>query len=234
MFSGGGAPWIRTELTMPFRDRIDAGRQLAAKLSAYANRGDIVVIGLPRGGVPVALEVARALRAPLDVLLVRRIATPADRDVTIGAVAPGGVRVLDDDLIHAIGLSERVVQREVERAETDIAVRERIYANYHRTPDLSGRTVIIVDDGIATGASMTAAVRVIESRRPAAIVIAVPVASIATCARLAPHVRETVYCYIRDPVYSVGLWYENYPPVSDDDARRFLERAANEGLAATS
>jgi predicted phosphoribosyltransferase len=216
---------------MAFRDRADAGRQLAAKLSHYANRDDVIVIALPRGGVPVGFEVARALGAPLDVLLVRRLATPANHDVTIGAVAAGGVRILDEALIGAVGLSERVVESEVARAEAEVATREQIYQSHRRIHDLTRRTVILVDDGIATGASMSGAVTVVESRHPAGIVVAVPVASFAACANLSPRVREFVYCFIRDPVYSVGLWYANYQPVSDDDACRLLKRAAAEERA---
>jgi putative phosphoribosyl transferase len=207
---------------MSFRDRKDAGQQLAAKLGAYAGRTDVVVIALPRGGVPVADEVAKALRAPLDIVVVRRLPAPSNHDVTIGAVAGGGIRVIDESLVRALCLSDPLVEEMVKREEREIERRENIYHEHHQSFDLTGRTVILVDDGIATGASMHAAVAVIETRHPAAIVVAVPVASFATCAKLARRIRESVYCFIRDPVYSVSLWYESYPPISDDDACRIL------------
>lgn len=210
---------------MPFRDRADAGRQLASRLTAYAGREDVTLLALPRGGVPVGLEIAERLRVPLDVLIARRIVAPLEDHITLGAVASGGVRVIDEELCRALGVSDRTVQWLADSAAGEVAHLERVYHGCHRAPDLRDRTLIVVDDGIATGASMRAAVTAVEQGRPSAIVIAVPVASYAAYAELSRRAREFVYCYIRDPVYSVGLWYENYAPVTEQDVCRLLREA---------
>jgi len=210
---------------MPFRDRTDAGRQLAAKLTRYAGRPDVIVLALPRGGIPVAYEVATALGAPLDVLVVARLLAFYDHDVTIGAVAGGEIRVIDEELCNALNLSPSQVVGLAERAQAEVERRQRLYRDCQPPLEVRDRIVILVDDGMATGASMRAAVVAVQERRPAATVVAVPVAAYATCAEIASRVGEIVYCFIRDPVYSVGLWYESYPPVSDEDACRLLREA---------
>lgn len=220
-----------TEKSMPFRDRADAGRQLAARLNVYAGRKDVTIVALPRGGVPVGLEVAKILQAPLDVLIARRIVVPSDYNVTIGAVASGGVQVVDEELCRALVISEDAVRRLVAREAVEVERLESLYYGCHRAPDVRNRTLILVDDGMVTGASMRAAVTAVEQGRPAAIVVAVPIASHAACAELGRRVREFVYCYIRDPVYSVGLWYESYPPVSEQDVCRLLGKSLDPGGA---
>ncbi|WP_437283377.1 phosphoribosyltransferase family protein [Sorangium sp. So ce375] len=207
---------------MPFRDRADAGRQLASRLTAYAGREDVTLLALPRGGVPVGFEIAKLLRVPLDVLIARRIVAPNNDHMTIGAVASGGVRVVDDELCRALGVSDRTVQRLADVEAREVERLERVYYGCHRAPDIRDRTLLLVDDGVATGASMRAAVTAVEQGGPAGIVIAVPVASYAAYAQLSGRAREFVYCYIRDPVYSVGLWYEDYSPVSEQDVCRLL------------
>jgi putative phosphoribosyl transferase len=215
---------------MPLHDRADAGRQLADKLQAYAGRADVVVLALPRGGVPVAYEVAAALRAPLDVLVVRRLTAFWNHELTIGAVAGGGTVVVDEDLCRALSMPPEVVRDVEKKEQTEVERRHRLYRGAcGEALELSGRTVILVDDGVATGASMSAAVAAVAKRRPAAIVVAVPVASYATCAAIAGKVRVIVYLFIRDPVYAVGLWYETYPPVSDTEACELLKRAHASG-----
>lgn len=216
---------------MPFRDRADAGRQLAARLTAYAGREDVIVLALPRGGVPVGLEIAKALRLPLDVLIARRIVAPVNHHMTVGAVASGGVRVVDEALCRALGVSDRTVQWIVDAEAAEVDRLERVYYGCHRAPVIEGRTVILVDDGVATGASLRAAVTAAEQGRPAAIVVAVPVASHAVVAELSRRVREFVYCYVRDPVYSVGLWYESYTPVSEQEVCRLLKEAHDRGAS---
>lgn len=211
---------------MPFRDRAEAGRQLAAKLMPYAGRPDVTVLALPRGGVPLGYEVAAALRAPLDVLVVRRLTTPSNHDITIGAVAGGGICVVDEELCRALNVPREAVREISAREQAEVERRQRLYRACQRALDLRDRTVIVVDDGMQSGASMRAAVLAVAERRPAAIVVAVPVASYATCAEIAPRVKEIVYCFIRDPVYAVSLWYETYTPVSDEDACRLLQRAS--------
>ncbi|WP_437841572.1 phosphoribosyltransferase [Sorangium sp. So ce1153] len=207
---------------MPFRDRADAGRQLASRLTAYAGREDVTLLALPRGGVLVGFEVAKLLRVPLDVLIARRIVAPVNNYMTIGAVASGGIRFVDEELCRALGLSDRTVQWIAETEAGEVDRLERVYYGCHRAPDIRDRTILLVDDGVATGASMRAAVTAVEQGRPAGIVIAVPVASYAAYAELSRRVREFVYCYIRDPVYSAGLWYEDYAPVSEQEVCRLL------------
>ncbi|WP_437775994.1 phosphoribosyltransferase [Sorangium sp. So ce1097] len=207
---------------MPFRDRADAGRQLASRLTAYAGREDATVLALPRGGVLVGFEIARLLRVPLDVLIARRIVAPGNDRMTIGAVASGGVRVVDEELCRALGLSDKTVQWLADVEAREVERLERVYYGCHRAPEIRDRTLLLVDDGTATGASMRAAVTAVEQGRPAGIVIAVPVASYAAYAELSRRAREFVYCYIRDPVYSIGLWYEDYAPVSEQDVCRLL------------
>jgi len=217
---------------VPFRDRIEAGRRLAEKLAGYANRPDVLVLALPRGGVPVAAEVARALNAPLDVFLVRKLGLPGQEEFAMGAVATGGVRVLNEPLIHAFGISDAVVERVVAREEQELARRERLYRGDRPPADVRGRTVILVDDGLATGATMLAAIKALRQQQPARIVVAVPTAAPETCDALRAEVDDVVCAVTPEPFYSVGLWYEDFSQTTDDEVRALLERSRQEGRAA--
>ena len=173
-----------------FRDRDDAGCKLAKQLRKYANRSDVTVLGIPRGGVPVAFEVANALHAPLDVFLSRKLGVPGQEELAFGAIATGGVRVLDHDLIEAVGISEETIQRITDEVHKELERRERVYRGGRPPLKVEGQIVILVDDGIATGSSMQAAVRALRQMKPARIVVAVPVAPPSTCIRLREEVRR--------------------------------------------
>lgn len=218
---------------MAFRDRAAAGRELAARLARYSGRSDVIVIALPRGGVPVGAEVARALGAPLDVLVVEKIGAPAGLDGVLGAVAPGGVRVVDRDLAAALDLPDDLVERAFGEADRRVQARERTYRAGKPPLDVAGRTVLLVDDGIATGATIRAAVAAIERMRPGRLVVAVPVGSYAACVELSRRAAESVCIYVRDPVYAVRLWYDEMPTISDEDVVRILAAAAQPAEAAS-
>src|SRR4051794_18326645 len=175
-----------------FRDRSEAGRILAAKLSAYANRPDVLILGLPRGGVPVAFEVARALDAPLDVFLVRKLGVPGYEELAMGAIATGGVVVLNDEAVRGLGIPERTIEAVAARERRELERRERAYRDGRPAPDVQGRTVILVDDGLATGSTMRAAVAALRRQGPARIVVAVPVGAAGTCADLQAEADEVV------------------------------------------
>jgi predicted phosphoribosyltransferase len=211
-----------------FRDRAEAGRALARVLSHYAGRDDVIVLALPRGGVPVAAEVAKELGAPLDVFVVRKLGVPGHEELAMGAIASGGVLVLDDGVLRWLGISEEQVQRALTRELDELRRREAAYRNGRPLPDLKGKTVIIVDDGLATGASMQAAARAVRRHQPARIVIAVPVASRATCDQFRDDVDEVVCAVTPEPFYAVGNWYEDFSQTSDEEVRELLERAPEE------
>jgi predicted phosphoribosyltransferase len=211
-----------------FRDRAEAGRALARVLSHYAGRDDVIVLALPRGGVPVAAEVAKELGAPLDVFVVRKLGVPGHEELAMGAIASGGVLVLDDGVLRWLGISEEQVQRALARELDELRRREAAYRNGRPLPDLKGKTVIIVDDGLATGASMQAAARAVRRHQPARIVIAVPVASRATCDQFRDDVDEVVCAVTPEPFYAVGNWYEDFSQTSDEEVRELLERAPEE------
>ena len=211
---------------VPMRDRYDAGRRLASMLAAYAKRPDVVVLGLPRGGVPVAAEVARALDAPLDVFVVRKLGVPGHEELAMGAVASGGVRVLNAEVVEPLGIPAATIDA-VAAAEGEIlARRERLYRDGRPPPDVRGRTVILVDDGLATGSTMRAAVRALRHQGPARIVVAVPTGSPATCDGLRAEVDEIICAITPQPFHAVGLWYEDFSPTSDEEVRDLLRRAA--------
>jgi putative phosphoribosyl transferase len=211
-----------------FRDRAEAGRALARALSHYAGRDDVIVLALPRGGVPVAAEVAKELGAPLDVFVVRKLGVPGHEELAMGAIASGGVLVLDDGVLRWLGISEEQLQRALTRELDELRRREAAYRNGRPLPDLKGKTVILVDDGLATGASMQAAARAVRRHQPARIVIAVPVASRATCDQFRDDVDEVVCAVTPEPFYAVGNWYEDFSQTSDEEVRELLERAPEE------
>jgi putative phosphoribosyl transferase len=213
-------------MAIPFKDRRDAGRQLAARLGAYAGRPDVLVLGLPRGGVPVAYEVAEALDAPLDVFLVRKLGVPGHEELAMGAIASGGVRVLNEDVLSDLRLPDAAIEAVAAREQQEMARREGLYRDARPAPEVQGRTVILVDDGLATGSTMRAAAVALRQQRPARLVAAVPVAAAATCGTLASVVDEAVCAVEPQPFFAVGLWYEDFSPTGDEEVRRLLARAA--------
>ena len=214
-------------MTLPFRDRRDAGRQLAAKLIAYTNQPDVIVLGLPRGGVPVADEVAEALGAPLDAFLVRKLGVPGHEELAMGAIASGGVRVLNEEVVEPLGIPAAVIDA-VEAAERrELARRERLYRGGQAAPAVRDRTVILVDDGLATGSTMRAAARALRELHPSRLVAAVPVGSMTVCASLRDVVDEVVCAETPEPFFAVGVWYEDFGPTSDAEVQEVLRRAAD-------
>ena len=212
---------------MLFKDRTAAGQVLAKELAAYANRSDVLVLGLPRGGVPVAFEVAKALNAPLDVFLVRKLGVPGQEELAMGALASGGVRVFNEEVVAGLGLSETIINKVAEKEQQELERRERLYRDDRPAPDLHGRTVILVDDGLATGATMRAAVRALQQQQPARLVVGVPVSSPETCQEFQTEVDDIVCARTPRPFYSVGLWYDDFSQTTDDEVRDLLQRAAN-------
>lgn len=208
-----------------FTDRADAGRRLAAQLGHYRDRDDVVVLGLPRGGVPVAYEVARALRAPLDVFVVRKLGAPGREELAMGAIASGGARVLNRRVVDAYGVSEEDVEKVADREAIELARREQAYRGGRAPLSIAGRTVILVDDGLATGASMRAAVAALREHGAEWIVGAVPVSSVETCAQFEYCVDEMVCAHTPEPFFAVGLWYEDFAATTDDEVRRLLKEA---------
>jgi erythromycin esterase-like protein/predicted phosphoribosyltransferase len=217
---------IKRDLNAPglFRDRREAGRLLAAKLSAYANRSDLLVLALPRGGVPVAYEVARALGAPLDVFVVRKLGVPGYEELAMGAVATGGVRVLNHQLVHRLGIPNHLIDSVAAQEEEELARRERLYRGGRPPPDVRGRTVILVDDGLATGATMSAAIEALRQLKPARIVVAVPTASPETCDEMRAKVDDVICAITPEPFHAVGLWYQDFTQTTDEEVRNLLAR----------
>jgi putative phosphoribosyl transferase len=212
---------------MPFfADRADAGRQLAEALNAYANDARVVVLALPRGGVPVGYEVARRLRAPLDVYLVRKLGVPGHEELAMGALASDGTCVVDEDLIESLGIPSEAVDEVVAREVGELARRERVYRDARPQAEVTGKLVVIVDDGLATGATMRAAALSLRGRGPAAIVAAVPVAARRTCASLASVADRVVCVHTPEPFHAVGLYYHDFEQTDDDEVRRLLAQAA--------
>ncbi len=207
---------------LPFQDRTDAGRRLAERLERYSRRSDVLVLALPRGGVAIGAEVARRLGAPLDVILVRKLGVPGHEEFAMGAIASGGVRILSDDVVSALGVSEREVALVAAAEEEELARREHIYRGGRALPEVKGRTIILVDDGLATGATMRAAAAVIRAQSPARLVVAVPVAPSETCAALSREVDEVLCLFTPEPFHSVGSWYEDFRQATDDEVRQML------------
>jgi predicted phosphoribosyltransferase len=211
-----------------FRNRVDAGRRLAAALSHYAGRADVVVLALPRGGVPIAFEVARALDAPLDVFVVRKLGVPGHEEVAMGAIASGGARVVDSALVRELGITERDIQAVADAEQRELERRERRYRGDRPLPDIAGRTAIVVDDGLATGASMRVAVAALRQEHPARIVVAVPIAPPETCDALRRDADDVVCALTPEPFYAVSLWYEDFSETTDDEVHDLLEQARHE------
>jgi predicted phosphoribosyltransferase len=210
---------------MYFRDRREAGRQLARYLAAYANRPDVLVFALPRGGVPVAYEVARALNAPLDVYMVRKLGLPGHEELAMGAVASGGVRVLNRDVVEELDIPQYVIDAVAQKELQELERRERVYRGDRPFPDVRGKTVILVDDGLATGSTMRAAARALRQLGPARLVVAVPTSSRETCDALRNEVDDIVCAITPEPFYAVGLWYDDFSQTTDEEVRELLAAA---------
>jgi putative phosphoribosyl transferase len=208
-----------------FRDRRDAGRRLALELHAYAHRVDLIVLALPRGGVPVGFEVAAALAAPLDVFVVRKLGLPWQDELAMGAIASGGVCILDRDLIRLAQVTDAELARVAAAERVELERRERLYRGDRSLPDVRGKTVILVDDGLATGSTMLAAVEALRIEEPARIVVAVPVASRDTCDAFRDIVDEIVCAETPDPFRAVGLWYADFSQTTDEEVHDLLEHA---------
>lgn len=214
-----------------FRDRVDAGRELAGRLSHLSGR-DTIVLALPRGGVPVGYEVAHALHVPLDVINVRKLGVPWHEELALGAIASGGVRVLNNEVIMAAGVTREDLDNVTQLQQLELERRERLYRGGRPAPVLRGRTVILVDDGIATGATVRAAISVVRAQSPAHLVLAVPVAQASVAAELAREVDELVCVLMPSDLYAIGLWYDSFLQLKDDEVQRILARAAAEPAAA--
>jgi putative phosphoribosyl transferase len=208
-----------------FLDRRDAGQRLARELGAFANRPDVIVLGLPRGGVPVAHEVAEALRVPLDVFVVRKLGMPGHEEHAIGAIASGGVRILDDYAIRYGGVSEDQLRRVTAREQAELERREKAYRGTRSFPDLRGKTVILVDDGLATGSTMRAAVSALRQEGPSRVVVAVPVGASNTCDSLRGLADDVVCAITPEPFYAVGLWYADFSETTDEEIHELLAHA---------
>jgi predicted phosphoribosyltransferase len=210
-----------------FRDRRDAGKQLAEKLKAYTNRPEVLVLALPRGGVPVAFEVAQALHAPLDIFLVRKLGVPGHEELAMGAIASGGVRVLNEEVVHTLGIHEQTIERVAAAEQHTLEERERAYRGERPRPVVRGRTVLLVDDGLATGATMRAAVVALRQQEPKRIVVAVPVAAVDTCEEFRAEVDEIVCAVTPEQFVAVGLWYQDFSQTTDEEVRELLECATH-------
>lgn len=215
-------------MSAPFRDRTDAGRQLAARLSRFAHHPQAVILALPRGGVPVGYEVARELNLPLDVFLVRKLGVPGHEELAMGAIASGGVRVLNDEVIRTLGIPENVVEEAAERERRELERRDLEYRGDRPSPAISGQVCILVDDGLATGSTMRAAVAALRGRDPLRILVAVPVAPPDVCRQLEKLADEVICLDTPEPFYAVGAWYQDFSQTTDEEIRELLSRAARE------
>ena len=209
---------------MLFRDRTEAGRVLADRLAAYANYPDAMVLALPRGGVPVAFEVAEALNLPLDIFVVRKLGLPGHEEFAIGAIASGGARVLNQDLIRQLSLSDEIIEHIVAREQRELERREQTYRGQRPMLDVRDRIVIIVDDGLATGSSMRAAIAALRQKRPTKLIVAVPVGARVTCSELEALADEAICLETPENFNAVGLWYSDFSQITDEEVIDLLAR----------
>jgi len=208
-----------------FRDRTEAGQLLAGPLRRFAGRDDVLVLGLPRGGVPVAYPVAEALRAPLDVFVVRKLGVPGHRELAMGAIATGGVLVRNEEVLRELRISQADFDGVVADEAAELRRREQAYRGHNAAPELRGRVVILVDDGIATGCTMLAAIEAVKRQQPAAVIVAVPAAAEQTCARLKPQSAELVVLIVAEDFQAVGQWYEDFSQTTDAEVACLLQQA---------
>jgi putative phosphoribosyl transferase len=220
--SGASANEIR------FRNRTEAGKLLANKLTQYTNRSDVLVLGIPRGGVPVAVEVATALNAPLDICLVRKLGVPGNQELAMGAIATGGFEVLNEDLLDWLRISGHTIAAVGDRELHELQRRDRIYRGDRPLPNIRARIVIVVDDGLATGATMQAAIGVLKHQQPQRLIIAVPVAPLDTCNELKSEVDEMVCLMTPAQFGGIGLWYEDFAPTTDDEVCELINVLARQ------
>lgn len=215
-------------VTAQFQDRCEAGQFLATKLAQYADDVSLLVLAMPRGGVPVAYEVAKALRVPLDIFLVRKLGVPGYEELSLGVVASGGVRIFNEEVIQRLGISEKVIEATTREKQQEIERREKIYRGSREPVAIAERTVILVDDGLATGACMRAAVHALKTRQPKTIIAAVPIGSADTCNQIQGEADEVICGIMPDPFYAVGAWYSDFMQITDEEINQLLNRAAHE------
>jgi putative phosphoribosyl transferase len=218
---------------MIFADRVQAGSMLAERLKAYANRKDVTVLGIPRGGVPVAFEIAETLGVQLDVFVARKLGVPGQEELAFGAIASGGIRVLDTEIIEAIGISRTSIEEVSARERRELDRRERLYRGARAPLDLDGRTAILVDDGIATGSSLRAAISALRHLKPARLVVAAPVAPLATCQRLRQEVDDLVCIDMPKSFRAIGEFYEDFSQITDQEVADLLRRSWQESIPRT-
>lgn len=208
-----------------YQNRLEAGRYLATLLQQYANRPDVIVLALPRGGVPVGYEVAQALHVPLDVFIVRKLGVPGHEELAMGAIAMGGVIVLNNEVVNTLRIPRQVIDAVAAREEQELQRREQLYRDDRPLPAVKGKTVILVDDGLATGSTMRAAIEALKQEHPAHIVVATPVAALPTCEQLSELVSKVICAQTPEPFYGVGYWYQDFSQTSDQEVHNLLAQA---------
>lgn len=209
-----------------FRDRAAAGRALASRLTDYADRPNTLILALPRGGVAVGYEIAAALHVPLDLMLVRKLGVPGEEELAMGAIAEGGVQVLNHEVVRELGIGPEVIDQVAARETIELERRARLYRDGRPAPNLTGKIVILVDDGLATGATMRAAIAAARAQNPERVIVAAPVAACETVEMLRTLADDVVVVFTPEPLAAIGLWYEDFPQLSDDEVRDLLRRAA--------
>jgi putative phosphoribosyl transferase len=219
------------QLAQRFRDRFAAGQVLAEKLTEYADRHDVLVLGLPRGGVPVAFKVARALRASLDVFIVRKLGVPWHPELAMGAIASGGALVVNEDVVQMLDIDSREVERVAREEQQELTRREQVYRGERPPIQVAGRTVMVIDDGLATGSTMRAAVRALRLKRPTELVVGAPVGAADVCADLGGEADRVVCAITPEPFHAVGFWYEDFTQTTDDEVRELLALAYSSSRA---